>query len=64
MYSRKVARLAAFLCDYVGITRSKECCVLCTSSKRHNGSMQTVDADKSEFLQINGLSSLRASSEV
>ncbi len=44
---------------YVGITRAKECCVLCTSSQRHNYSRQIVDAENSEFLDLNELNKLR-----
>lgn len=43
---------------YVGITRARECCVLCTSSERHNRSGRR-DAEDSEFLHLNGLESLR-----
>ncbi|PGM41919.1 hypothetical protein CN941_09835 [Bacillus cereus] len=43
---------------YVGITRAKECCVLCTSSKRHNNQGE-INGEKSEFLQLNRLVSLR-----
>ena len=43
---------------YVGITRAKECCVLCTSSERHNKQGRR-DAEGSEFLHTNRLESLR-----
>jgi len=43
---------------YVGITRARECCVLCTSSERHNRSGRR-DAEDSEFLHLNGLESFR-----
>lgn len=44
---------------YVGITRAKKCCVLCTSSKRQQGSDMTKDAEPSEFLSMNELPNLR-----
>jgi superfamily I DNA/RNA helicase len=43
---------------YVGITRAKKCCVLCTSTQR-TGKTGLVSAEDSEFLQINGLAALR-----
>ncbi|MBD3157972.1 MAG: AAA family ATPase [Candidatus Lokiarchaeota archaeon] len=43
---------------YVGITRARKCCVLCTSSERHNRQGKR-DAEDSEFLHRNGLGSLR-----
>ncbi|MEG7895992.1 ATP-dependent helicase [Bacillus paranthracis] len=45
---------------YVGITRAEECCILCTSSRRHNSKGQVSDGVKSAFLRINRLVSLRA----
>lgn len=39
---------------YVGITRAKECCVLCTSTIRHN-SNGPINGEKSEFLRLNRL---------
>ncbi|WP_242301777.1 UvrD-helicase domain-containing protein [Bacillus cereus group sp. BfR-BA-01361] len=44
---------------YVGITRAQECCILCTSSRRHNSKGQVIDGVKSAFLRINRLVSLR-----
>lgn len=44
---------------YVGITRAKECCVLCTSSRRHNAKGEVRDGIESIFLRINRLLSLR-----
>lgn len=44
---------------YVGITRARHCCVLCVSTQRHNYEMQLRDAEPSEFLCLNDLSSLR-----
>ena len=44
---------------YVGITRARKACVLCTSTKRHNSNGEIVDANYSEFLLQNGLESLR-----
>ena len=43
---------------YVGITRAKECCVVCTSSERHSTKGRR-DAEDSEFVHINGLESMR-----
>ena len=44
---------------YVGITRAKEACVLCTSTKRHRNETEITDAQPSEFLVRSGLDSLR-----
>ena len=44
---------------YVGITRAKKACVLCTSSKRTNNKNKVITANNSEFLDINNLSRLR-----
>lgn len=44
---------------YVGITRAKKCCVLCTSSMRQQGADQTKDAEPSDFLSMNELPQLR-----
>lgn len=44
---------------YVGITRAREACVLCTSTKRHRGEKEITDAQPSEFLTKSGLSALR-----
>lgn len=43
---------------YVGITRAKECCILCTSTVRHN-SNGLIIGGKSEFLKLNRLVALR-----
>lgn len=43
---------------YVGITRAKECCVLCTSTRRHNNNGE-ISGVKSEFLKVNRLFPLR-----
>jgi len=47
---------------YVGITRAKQACVLCTSTHRHNSNDQTVVAEDSEFLGLDGLPELRGES--
>jgi DNA helicase-2/ATP-dependent DNA helicase PcrA len=44
---------------YVGITRAKKCCVLCTSSQRQQGLDGVKDAEPSEFLSMNELQKLR-----
>lgn len=44
---------------YVGITRAKKCCVLCTSSLRHRNAKEIIAAEPSEFLEMNGLTQLR-----
>jgi len=44
---------------YVGITRAKKCCILCTSTHRHNYHNEIVKAEGSEFLEMNGLEALR-----
>ena len=43
---------------YVGVTRARKCCVLCTSSERHSNEGRR-DAQDSEFLHTNNLESLR-----
>jgi len=43
---------------YVGITRAKECCVLCTSTIRHNNNGQ-INGSNSEFLELKRLIPLR-----
>lgn len=48
---------------YVGITRAKECAVLCTSTQRHNNDGM-LDAEPSEFLELNGLPEFRNLSSV
>ncbi|EFU40903.1 hypothetical protein PVOR_18694 [Paenibacillus vortex V453] len=45
---------------YVGITRAKKCCVLCTSTVRVNGKGETKTGDPSIFLQLNRLYPLRS----
>ena len=40
---------------YVGITRAKKCCVLCSSTLRHKSETETRTAEDSEFLYLNGL---------
>lgn len=49
---------------YVGITRARHVCILCTSTDRHNYEYRLVSAADSEFLARNGLSSLRVSCPV
>ena len=44
---------------YVGITRARKCCVLCSSSYRHRGANEILKAEPSEFLGMNGLEKLR-----
>jgi len=44
---------------YVGITRAKKACVLCTSTKRTNGQFQQKNGSLSEFFAINNLYKLR-----
>ena len=44
---------------YVGITRAKKCCVLCSSTYRHRTETEVIPADESEFLYINDLHELR-----
>ncbi|MEF3310605.1 ATP-dependent helicase [Paenibacillus sp. GYB004] len=45
---------------YVGITRAKECCILCTSNLRTNGNNEIKRGSSSEFLQIPRLTKLRS----
>ena len=47
---------------YVGITRARMHCVLCTSSQRHNSNGQLVSATPSPFMTMNNLNSLRVPS--
>jgi len=49
---------------YVGVTRAKECCVLCSSSSRHNSQMQIKRGSYSEFYSIPGLDRLRLKSPI
>lgn len=44
---------------YVGITRAKKCCVLCTSSHRQKDANEIKKAEPSDFLEMNGLEKLR-----
>ncbi len=44
---------------YVGITRAKKVCILCTSSKRTNGQNQIKNGNLSEFLSLNNVNILR-----
>lgn len=44
---------------YVGLTRAKKCCVLCTSSMRQNSNQEIVPAEPSEFLEMHDLENLR-----
>lgn len=43
---------------YVGITRAKTCCILCTSTQRHSRG-RLISANPSEFLSRHDLDSLR-----
>ena len=43
---------------YVGITRAKKCCVLCTSTHRQSNG-QIIAANPSEFLFLNNVEQLR-----
>lgn len=44
---------------YVGVTRAKDCCVLCTSTHRHNYQNEVVEAENSEYFERNELGTLR-----
>lgn len=44
---------------YVGVTRAKDACILCTSTHRHKNEKDITQAQASDFLNIRGLSSLR-----
>jgi superfamily I DNA/RNA helicase len=44
---------------YVGITRAKECCILCSSTKRTNAKGYIKNGNKSEFLRLSRLETLR-----
>ena len=44
---------------YVGITRARRCCVLCWSTRRHFGRSGLGRAQRSRFLDRNGVSMLR-----
>lgn len=45
---------------YVGITRAKKCCVLCTSTVRINGKGESKNGVPSIFLELNRLYPLRS----
>jgi len=49
---------------YVGITRARQCVVLYTSTYRHKGSGHVVDAEPSEFLDLNSLNKWRIDSPI
>jgi superfamily I DNA/RNA helicase len=49
---------------YVGITRAKKCCVICTSTSRTNWKNKITRAQESEFLSRNDLPSLRKELEI
>lgn len=49
---------------YVGITRAKKCCVLCTSTLRHKWTKEKGEAQESEFLTLHDLASLRNELEI
>jgi superfamily I DNA/RNA helicase len=44
---------------YVGVTRAKKVCVLCTSTKRTNGQNEIKNGNYSEFLSLNNVENLR-----
>ena len=44
---------------YVGITRARKCCVLCTSTQRTNSNNESKEGEQSEFLSINKINNLR-----
>ncbi len=43
---------------YVGITRARKCCILCSTTFRHSND-EVKAAEESEFLYLNGLESWR-----
>ncbi|MDI9312833.1 MAG: ATP-dependent helicase [Limnohabitans sp.] len=49
---------------FVGITRAKECTILCTSTKRHNRDLLLKNGNKSEFLLHKPLFDYRENSEI
>jgi DNA helicase-2/ATP-dependent DNA helicase PcrA len=49
---------------YVGITRARKLCVLCTSTKRVNSNNNEKQGKPSEFLSVNGLEKLRINSRL
>ncbi len=44
---------------YVGVTRAKKACVLCTSTKRTNGQDEQKNGNPSEFLSLNNVQTIR-----
>lgn len=44
---------------YVGVTRAKKACILCTSSKRTNSGGRILNGNYSEFFRLNNLNQLR-----
>jgi superfamily I DNA/RNA helicase len=44
---------------YVGVTRAKKACILCTSTKRTNKLYQSRNGNLSEFLSLNNVNNLR-----
>lgn len=44
---------------YVGITRARKGCILCTSTHRHTGNGSVMSGAPSEFFDINGLNTIR-----
>ena len=44
---------------YVGVTRAKKACVLCTSTKKTNGQDEQKNGNPSEFLSLNNVQNLR-----
>lgn len=44
---------------YVGVTRAKKACILCTSTQRRNEKQETKSGNVSEFLSLNNVSTLR-----
>lgn len=44
---------------YVGVTRAKKACLLCTSTYRTNGQNQQKNGNLSEFLNLNNINQLR-----
>lgn len=44
---------------YVGVTRAKKACILCTSSRRTNSQNNIINASDSEFFRLNNLNHLR-----
>ncbi|MCA9872609.1 MAG: ATP-dependent helicase [Anaerolineales bacterium] len=59
----RIQKLQDLNLHYVGVTRAKSCCVLCTSSERHNWHEEIIQAEPSEFLARNGVEELRINCE-